>query len=193
MTDPTQPTPPMNKKDARANAAAAKAYSKSQRNWFMRHKILTALAALIVIIIAVSAGGGGSEDDTNASNSTDTSTSAPKANTPPKKAAPKPSIVTTSKAMIAVLEGNALKAKQQFDDKQVTVSGFVGSIDASGKYFALDPEPDAVIFTGVQIQIDDKFKDQVANFTKGQKITVTGKVTNVGEVIGYQIDAETIK
>jgi len=46
MTDPQQP---MSKKEARANAASAKAYSKSQRPWVLRHKFLTALGPRVGI------------------------------------------------------------------------------------------------------------------------------------------------
>ncbi|WP_241249828.1 DUF4352 domain-containing protein [Rhodococcus sp. X156] len=67
--------PPLNKKDAKAQAAAARAYAKSQRSWFMRHKFLTALAALIVLIIvivmATSAGGGSDSDSAGGSGSSE--------------------------------------------------------------------------------------------------------------------------
>lgn len=95
--------------------------------------------------------------------------------------------------MIAVLESNALNAKNTYEDKRVTVSGFVGNIDASGNYFALDPEPDALIFTGIQAQTSEEFLDQVANFSAGQAVTVTGTVTDVGELVGYIIEVETIE
>ena len=112
----------------------------------------------------------------------------------PAKAAPaKAAVVTSSKKMILLLESNALKAKNTYEDKRVTVTGFVGSIDASGEYFSLDPAPDAFILTGVQVQTDEKFLDQVANFSEGQAVTVTGTITNIGEVLGYSLEAETIK
>jgi len=61
----------MNKKDAKGQARAAKAYSKSQGNWFSRHKFLTALGALIVIIIVFviikSTSGGSSSNDAGSS------------------------------------------------------------------------------------------------------------------------------
>ena len=102
-------------------------------------------------------------------------------------------VVTSAQEMISLLEGNALKAKNTYEDKRVTVTGFVGSIDASGDYFSLDPEPDAFILTGVQVQTDEKFLDQVANFTEGQAVTVTGTISGVGEIMGYSLEAETIQ
>lgn len=180
---------PVSKKDAKAQAAAAKAYSKSQRSWFAKHKILSALGALIMlgVIISVASGGGGSGSDSAKTGSSATASTS--ADTPPAK----PALVVSARELIAVLAGNALKAKNTYEDKQVTVAGYVGNIDASGKYFSLDPAPDAVVFAGVQVQTGDKFKDQLANLSKGQAVTVTGKITNVGEVLGYSLKAETIK
>jgi hypothetical protein len=172
----------------------------AKKNWFLRHKVLSAIGAFILIGIIASAAGGGSTDSNNASDdsavTTPSETQSPAANKPkpkPKPAAPKPAIVTTSKSMIALLESNALKAKNTYEDKRVSVTGYVGNIDASGDYFSLDPEPDAFILTGVQVQTDEKFKNQIAGFTKNQKVTVTGKITNVGEIMGYSLEAEVIK
>jgi len=61
----------MNKKDAKAQGRAAKAYSKSQRNWFSRHKFLSALGALIIVIVIIvianSMSGGSSSNDAGSS------------------------------------------------------------------------------------------------------------------------------
>jgi len=200
MTEPQQPgygqQPQPSKQDARAQAAADKAYAKSQRSWFARHKILTGLGAFILlgIIISAASGGGGSGGDTtagsDAGSTSDTEPDAPAAEEP---APAEPAIVVSAQKMIEVLEGNALNAKNTYKGKRVTVSGFVGSIDASGDYFALDPEPNALILTGVQVRTSKEFLDQVASFSPGQAVTVTGTITDVGELLGYQLKAETIK
>ncbi len=200
MTEPQQPEygqqPPLNKKDAKAQAAAAKAYSKSQRSWFAKHKILTALGAFIllgVIISAANGGGGGGSDSTTAGSSSDSAGTPADGPAPAKPAPAKPAIVVSAKEMIEVLEGNALKAKNTYEGKRVTVKGFVGTIDASGDYFALDPAPDAFVVTGVQVRTSEKFRDQVADFSEDQAVTVTGTITGVGEVLGYSLKAEAIK
>jgi hypothetical protein len=160
-------------------------------------------AALFAVVIAANAGGSGT-DTTDATPAAAVApvaeapaeASAPEASAPaePAPAEPAPAeVVTTSQEMISLLEGNALNAKQTYDGKRVTVSGFVGSIDASGKYFSLDPEPDAFILTGVQVQTGKEFQGQLAGFSKDQAVTVTGKITNVGEIMGYSLEAETIQ
>ena len=59
----------MSKKDAKAQGRAAKAYSKSQRNWFSRHKFLSALGALVIIVIIIitMTSGGSSSDNAGSS------------------------------------------------------------------------------------------------------------------------------
>jgi hypothetical protein len=186
---------PLDKKEAKAQAAAAKAYSKSQRRWFAKHKILTALGVfiLLAIVISVASGGGGGDDTVTADNGSSDSADAPAADAPEEPAPAEPAIVVSAQEMISVLEANALNAKNTYEGKRVTVSGFVGNIDASGDYFALDPEPDAFILTGVQVQTSEEFQDQVASFSEGQAVTVTGTVTGVGEIMGYSLEAETIE
>lgn len=64
--------PPLNKRDAKAQAAANKAYAKANRNWFARHKFLTGLGALVVLIIVIVAAnsGGGDSSSTDAASGT---------------------------------------------------------------------------------------------------------------------------
>lgn len=56
------PSGPMSKQEARAQAAAAKAYAKSQRSWPARHKVLTALGVLVVGGGIITATQGGDPD-----------------------------------------------------------------------------------------------------------------------------------
>jgi hypothetical protein len=163
---------------------------KSQRT--VKHKLLTALGALLLIGVTSSCATDTGSDSTDAASS-DSATNASKKPAAKKPAAAKPALKVSAKQLIAVLEGNALKAKNTYKGKRVIANGFVGDIDASGKYFSLDPTRDAFILTGVQVQLDKKFQDQVSNFSKGQAVTVTGKITDVGEVLGYELEAETIK
>ena len=201
MTQMTTPQMPDFSQDPKAAKAAAKAYAKASRPAYKKKRfIIPAGIAAIALFSSVSGGGSDSVETTDVA-AKKPAAEAPAAEAPaaPAKAAAakpvpaEPAIEVSAKELIAALEGNALKAKNTYDGKRVTVTGFVGSIDASGDYFALDPEKGALIFTGVQVTTSEKFMDQVANFTEGQPVTVTGKITNVGEVLGYSLKAETIK
>lgn len=180
MSQSTPPAPQFaDAKSAKAQAKGEKAYRQANRPWYKKKRfiLLAAIAAIILIVIATSGGGeekpsGGGSDSTSAQ---------------------EPAIVVSAQEMIDVLEGNALNAKNTYEDKRVTVSGFVGNIDASGDYFALDPAPDAFILTGIQVRTSDEFLDQVSSFSQGQAVTVTGTINDVGELMGYSLEAETIE
>ncbi len=95
--------------------------------------------------------------------------------------------------LIKTLEGNALKAKNTYKDKYVEVTGYLGNVDASGNYISIDPEEDAMIITGIQAYTtNDEQKKVIAELDKGQKVTVKGKIKDVGEVLGYSIDIDEI-
>lgn len=159
----------------------------------MRIKIAALAACTALSLAACGVPTDASTNDAQAEETSSSSAPAAKKPAAKPKPAPKPAMKVSAKQLISVLEGNALKAKNTYKGKRVTASGFVGNIDASGKYFSLDPEPDAFILTGVQVQLDKKFQKQVSNFEKGQKVTVTGEITDVGEVMGYELEAEAIK
>lgn len=54
---------------------AFEAPQQPKKNWFLRHKILTALLAIVVIAIAMTATGGSKSSNTSSTNSSDKSTS----------------------------------------------------------------------------------------------------------------------
>ncbi len=184
----------------KAAAKAAKAYAKASRPAYKKKRFIIP-AAIAAIAIASSAGGGGSDgNDATPTAAEGPAAAAPAAAAPAAAAeapaaapAPAEPVLTVSAAeLIDTLEANALNAKKTWDGKQVTVTGFVGSIDASGDYFSLLPEPDAMVFTGVQVYTSEKFLDQVASFSEGQAVTVTGKIDDVGEIMGYSLKAKSI-
>ena len=125
-----------------------------------------------------STGGGGSTDS-----STSSETSA--------EATPVPAVKVTAEQLLSELEGNALAAKNTWEDQRVTITGTLNNIDASGDYFSLRGNNE-FSFINIQVYIDESFIDAVSAFTKGQKVTVTGKITGVGEILGYSVDAESI-
>lgn len=171
-------------KEAKARAKAEKAYAKASRPWYMKKRFWLLGVVALIIIISVATNGG---DDTpvadgGAAVGSSQQTAAP-------EEAP---MVVTAEQMLSDLESNALAAANTYEGKRVTVTGTLSNIDASGSYFSLKGSADDFAFTPVTIDIDESHRDTVAAFTSDQEITVTGKVTSVGEVLGYSIDAETI-
>lgn len=146
------------------------------RPWFKKKRFWA--IGVVILVIAMQAGGGSSDSNNSA---TDTATKAPA----------EQAMEVTAEQLITDLEGNALNAKTTWEDKRVKITGIVYNIDASGDYFSLRGD-DEFSFTNVTVNIDESLVGAVSAFTIGQEVTVTGKITGVGEILGYSVDAESI-
>ncbi|WP_455034217.1 OB-fold protein [Lachnoanaerobaculum gingivalis] len=95
--------------------------------------------------------------------------------------------------LMAQLEENALKASNDHKGENVRITGKLGVIDSSGKYITLYPNTDFAI-TGIQCYIkNDDTKSKVAELSKDSLVTLTGKITDVGEVLGYSLNIDNIE
>ena len=143
--------------------------------------ILLALIALC----AIGAATGGSNSNSSAK-STD-STSSKKEDTT------KEYTSVSVNDMMTDLDNNALGASDKYKDKYLEITGKLTNIDASGKYIDLMADGDFEII-GVQCYIkNDEQKTKVASMTKGETVTLKGKCTDVGEVLGYSLDIDEIE
>ena len=98
-----------------------------------------------------------------------------------------------TKQLLDDLTSNALKAKEKYKDKDVEISGVLDDIDASGKYITVIPSKEDILITKVQAYIkNDDQKKIVMELSKGEKIVVKGKITDVGELMGYSVDIDDI-
>lgn len=142
----------------------------------------------IVLIIVIGAGGamGGGDDKTPSGDNNNT------AEETADEAAKTPTAVTVDQLMTA-LDENALNAAQTYEGMYVELTGELSVIDASGDYFSLIPANDDWAFIGVQCYISEEQVSQVSTFTDGQSVTVIGTITDVGEILGYSLDVESIK
>lgn len=95
--------------------------------------------------------------------------------------------------LMAQLEDNALKASNDHKGENVRITGKLNNIDSSGKYISLVPNTDFAII-GVQCYIkNDETKSKVAELSKDSLVTLTGKITDVGEVLGYSLNIDNIE
>mgnify|MGYP002710960282 CR=1 FL=1 len=144
------------------------------------------LIILIWAIIGAVAGENDSKNSTTASTSSNSSEKKEEVST----------IEYTSVSvndMMADLENNALGASDKYKDQYLEITGRLGVIDSSGKYISLYPD-DEFALIGVQCYIkNDEQKSKVSAMKKGDTVTLKGKCTNVGEVLGYSLDIEEIK
>lgn len=95
--------------------------------------------------------------------------------------------------LLDMLDENALKASNTYKDEYVRVTGILSNIDAQGDYFTLGRVDKKLTFISVMCKIDDEHLDQVMDFIKEQEVTVIGTISNVGEVLGYTLEVESIE
>lgn len=92
------------------------------------------------------------------------------------------------------LENNAASAKDKYEEKYIEITGKLSVIDSDGKYISLTDPDDEWDLVGIMCYIEsDEQLDEVKELSTGDDVTVGGKVTNVGEIIGYSIDIDYIK
>lgn len=174
----------------RAQRKADKAYAKASRPWHQKKRFWI-LGVVAVLVLWAAIGGSGGGQDAPAGTTGGQATQQP-ADTPDAPTPAQTPITVTADKLVNDLKGNALKASDTYKDKRVTVTGYVSNIDASGAYINLRGN-DEFTLTGIRINTSDEQRAAVADLSEGEKVTVTGTVVDVGEVMGYSIDAEAIK
>lgn len=87
------------------------------------------------------------------------------------------------------LDENALNAQKKYKGQYVEITGKLSNIDSDGNYFSLDRTDKVFTFLDVQCYIrNDEQLDTLASYKIGDKITVRGKISDVGEIMGYSLD-----
>ena len=90
--------------------------------------------------------------------------------------------------MMSVLNKNAAKASKTYKDKYLEITGTVDVIDSDLSYVSITSGDDFEI-VGVQCYIkNEEQENQVVEMEVGDKVTIQGLCTDVGEVLGYSVD-----
>ena len=97
--------------------------------------------------------------------------------------------------MITEVEGNALKANKIYKGKYVKiVNGSIGTIESDGDYFTLESHNAAFTLLGVKVRPQNSTqRNKLAEFSKDDPVTVYGKVTDVGEIMGYTVSLDKLE
>ena len=91
------------------------------------------------------------------------------------------------------LENNAAAAKDTYNGKYLEITGRLGTIDSDLKYISLVSTTDEWDIIGIHCTLrNQNVKDIVKTLTKDQTIVVKGRITDVGEVLGYYLDVDEI-
>lgn len=98
-------------------------------------------------------------------------------------------ISKTVKELYDELDSNALRAEQRYQNAYIKLTGYLSGIDSDGSYISLVGSKDTFDFQSVHCSItDDSQIDKIVNFDKGDSIIIYGKITSIGEVLGYSLD-----
>lgn len=131
----------------------------------------------VIILFAAISGTGGNSNTNTINPSADTNT--------PVAQEPINYTVVSVIDMIDALDTNALKAEKTYDGQYLEITGRLGNIDSDGSYITLYGRD--FDFTGVQCFIkNDEQLNFVMNMIDGDTYTVRVKITDVGEILGYQ-------
>ena len=88
--------------------------------------------------------------------------------------------------MMQDLENNAAAAQKRYKGQYLKVSGMLGTIDSDMKYISIIPDEYSILGVHCTLKRNDKAQENfVMNLSKKQWVTAYGKITDVGEVMGY--------
>lgn len=96
--------------------------------------------------------------------------------------------------MLDDLEINALRAEETYQDMYVEITGEVRNFDSDGKYISIVPSGASDwCFDWVQCYLTDPaHKTFLLGKNVGDVVTIKGKVSSIGEIIGYHVDIAEI-
>lgn len=97
--------------------------------------------------------------------------------------------------MMSELDANAASASDKYKDQYVSITGRLSNIDSDCAYIDVVDQNDEWAIIGVQCYTknNDEVIAKVKQLSKDQIITVKGKIFNVGEVIGYSLNIDSIE
>jgi hypothetical protein len=180
------------KEMARSAKVCPSCGAKNKKPFFTRPWFI-AIVALIIIGAIASGGKSESGNTTAVADKTNSNNSEVKDTTAESTTIAIEYADYTVDDLMAQLEENALKASNDHKGENVRITGKLNNIDSSGKYISLVPNTDFAII-GVQCYIkNDETKAKVAELSKDSLVTLTGKITDVGEVLGYSLNIDNIE
>lgn len=143
---------------------------------------------IVVLVIGVGGAAGGSGGDSGTESNTSTSTQEKQVEEAIEY------VEVTTDELSDALEANAMNASDTYKGKYFAVTGRLSAIDSDGSYISLVDVNDEWSFNVITCYIkSDEQLEKVKSMTIDDTVTVKGKITDVGEVLGYYMDIDTIE
>lgn len=160
-----------------------------KRTWFI------ILAVIIVLGIISSAFGGGNKETESSGSSNNGSVSAVSSQKTEEQTSEQEITYTpyTVSQLMNDLDTNALGASEKYKGQYVELTGKLNAIDSDGKYIDIVSGDDEFEFIGVTCYIkSDEQKAVIMSASTGDTLVVKGKITDVGDVLGYYLNIDEI-
>ena len=96
--------------------------------------------------------------------------------------------------MLDELDSNALRAEEKYQDKYIEITGEISSFDSDGKYISVVAQgmPHWSLDSVMCYLTDPAHKEFLLEKNVGDVVTIKGKVSSIGEVLGYSIKITVI-
>lgn len=149
--------------------------------------LIAVIAVVVIIVIAIAGSAMSGEEKTNTGASTDGANST---------SAAQQEITYTAYSVSELmndLNTNAMNASDKYKGQYVELTGRLSTIDSDGNYISLLPEDDQFAIIGVSCYFQsDEQRAAVKDATVGDTLVVKGKITDVGEVMGYSLNMDEV-
>lgn len=160
---------------------------KDQRNFFMKHKIISIIAIFIVLGVIGSVTGG--KDDSAKTTSTTASTSSSTESTKSTQADAKKeeeAITVSAVDLAKAYNDNEVSADKQYKGKKAVISGTIKDIGVSmGQTYVVLSSGDDFALTDIQCFFKEQSEiDKVAELSKGSTATIQGKIDGKSMNVG---------
>lgn len=155
--------------------------------------VIIAFVVIIILLAIVGSLGGSSDETTSTNDNTQASVSSSSSTTEAEQAEEITYTAYTVSEMMSDLDSNPMNASNKYKDQYIEITGKLSVIDSDGKYISLVPDDDPYAILGVHCSIEtEEQKEAVMGMTIGDIVTLRGKCTDVGEVLGYYLDIDSI-
>ena len=142
-----------------------------QRNWFMRHKIISFLLGILLLVLIGGVIGGNDETrTTGGENSED--------------AAPEEIVDISAAALAQAYDTNEIAADRDYKNKLLRVTGIVQEISTvlGSSYVVLDGEN---LLIDIQCSLEKNEQERAAELLNGQEVTMVGR--NQGQSLNVSL------
>lgn len=99
-----------------------------------------------------------------------------------------------SNTLLSELENNALKAEKTYQDLYLEITGELSVIDSDGGYISIDRTDDEFSFLNITCNVTNEEQlNKILEMSIGDKIIVKGKITDIGELLGYVLEIHDLQ